>query len=32
MQMSDIKLFPHQAEALDAVKGMKNAAFYLDMG
>jgi len=32
MQMSDIKLFPHQVEALEAVKGFKNAAFYLDMG
>lgn len=27
-----VKLFPHQVEALDAVKGFNNAAFYLDMG
>ena len=30
--MSDIKLFQHQVDALESVKGFKNAAFYLDMG
>ena len=32
VHMSDIKLFPHQVKALEAVKGFKNAAFYMDMG
>ena len=30
--MSNIKLFPHQVDALNAVQDFKNAAFYMDMG
>lgn len=28
----EMKLFPHQIEALESVEGFQNAAFYLDMG
>lgn len=30
--MSSVKLFPHQEEALERVKGFENVALYLDMG
>lgn len=30
--MSNIKLFPHQEQALEAVKNQNRIAFYLDMG
>lgn len=30
--MSNIKLFPHQEQALESVKNQNKVAFYLDMG
>lgn len=32
MSVSNIKLFPHQEQALEAVKDQNKVAFYLDMG
>lgn len=32
MSMSNIKLFPHQEQALEAVENRNKVAFYLDMG
>ena len=28
----EMKLFPHQIEALESAEGFRNVAFYLDMG